>query len=143
MSFQHAKWLGALAIGLLPMAVSGCGGTCSSYCETYITCIGEDLQEVGCDFDDKEEDVIEDCEQECDEAYDRLTGDESGEADACIDCIFEEVGDIDSCDAGDFNDAASDCDNECEEDGAEEFAERFFEDFNVDIRCNNAQPGPG
>ena len=138
------RFLGVLAmLGALPLAVSGCGGTCSNYCETYVACLDEDLPS-GCGFDDSDEDVIADCENECVEAFDKLTGDEADEADACITCIFDEIGGADECNDGDFVDAVSDCDDECEEDGADEFAEEFLADFNPDIDCSNGiDDGPG
>lgn len=136
------RLVGALVfLGALPLAISGCGGTCSAYCETYIVCLDDDLPS-GCGFDDSEEEVIEECENECAEAFDRLTGDEADEADACITCIFDEIGPADECNDGDFQDAVDDCDDECEEDGAEEFAEEFFEEFNPDIECGGNSDGP-
>ncbi|MBW2459717.1 MAG: hypothetical protein JRI68_34825 [Deltaproteobacteria bacterium] len=128
------KKLGILvALSMTLAATSGCDSTCGTFCEGYVTCSDEDLDEVGCKFDDDLEIVIEECEEECDKAYDKLSSDEADEFDLCIDCVEEEIGAFDECKDGDLADAIHDCDNECEEDGAEEFWEDF--ELDVDIDC--------
>jgi hypothetical protein len=129
------KKLGYLAlIGASLMLTTGCDSTCGTFCEYYVTCTEQDIDEVGCNYDDDFDDVLEDCQQECEHAYDRLNDTEAEEFDICVDCAADDIGAVDECRDGDLGDAVNDhCRSDCNDDGPEEFWEDF--DLDIDLDC--------
>lgn len=118
-----------LSAALLAFGAGGCGGSCSTYCDYVIEC---GLQR-GCHWDDDAE-ALDECQQECDEALDDLSDRELEDAEACLDCLDEELGG--ECrDDDDLNDAYRDCDRDCDDDGAREFFSDWYRHFNPRIDC--------
>ena len=118
------KYLAYLcALGLLATAVTGCGGACSDYCDYLVQCGLPDR----CSWDDENE-ALDECNQDCDRAYDGLSSRELDEADACMDCLDQELGG--ECrDDRDLENAFDDCRSDCNDDGAVELLHEFSRDF--------------
>lgn len=123
-----------LGLVLLPLTVTGCGGTCGTFCDFTVACLEEDFD--GCNWED-EDVVFDECVSECNEALDKLSGDEASEFDECVACVADEIGSPDECNDGDYADAIfDDCDSECDlDDGFGEFVEEadgFYDDDDID-----------
>jgi hypothetical protein len=137
------KLVGAfLGVLLLGVGVTGCGGTCATYCDYMVQC-GPDVVEdqygglVSCSWDDDDDTVLDDCMASCESAYDRLSDSELEQVDMCIDCADEDLGG--SCNGDDYRDAWSQhCDSECVDDDVGDWQNDLVDDWNLDnkMSCN-------
>lgn len=122
---KKLAWL--LGLAALALFAAGCGGTCGTFCDYSLACIERELD--GCEFDDPDE-LNSDCNDECNQAVDKLTRDERDEFSACVSCVADQLGSPDECSDGDYADAIDDCDSECNDSGVGE----FFDEFDFEIR---------
>lgn len=123
--------------------LQACKSKCEKACDWLIECApglieenenkegGENLR---CKWKDGEADAFEECNAACEEAYDKLSGDEQEEVDDCYDCLAEQTDDATSCrDPEDFEDDFEDeCDNKCDDDDVKDFVEDFVEEAGLD-----------
>lgn len=121
---------------LVPTQLTACAASeCRSWCELYVSCYAEDLDEDDCGYDDDLAAVIDECEMSCESARAGLDDGENEEVSACYACLHAEIGTPDQCSDGDFAEALDDCDDECDEDGVDEFGEDFSDEFEPDVEC--------
>lgn len=106
--------------------------TCDQYCEALIYETNDCWDYYyGCEIEDDAMDkYIDECAQECEEALGEISSEEKGEAKACIQCVWDEVGAEPEC--GEiYESVVNDCDDECNDDGMEEYNDEF-DTVNVD-----------
>ena len=113
---------------------------CEKYCEVSIAEYQDYLDdELDCELENESK-YVEECVEECVDAMDDISSGDKEEAEACIECIYEEVGSSPS--DGDINEAIEDdCEDEClDDDGMWD----FFEEFDgVDIDEDDIDCGSG
>lgn len=138
------KLLGTfLGVLLLGVGVSGCGGTCSTYCDYWVQC-GPDIAEdaasaagyaVSCDWDGSEDTLDDDCMDACERAYDWLSDSEMEQVDLCVECADEDL--AGSCNGGDYVDAIYDrCDSECDDTDVGDWSTDISDDWQSEaIEC--------
>ncbi len=120
-----------LVAGLL--AAAGCGGgICGDFCESHLQC-GEDLADYyDCSLEDDDEDFVDQCKEECEEALDEMSPEEQNLFEDCAECVLEEQGD--DCWAEDMYDIVDDeCDAECDDDDVQEAWSEFQSEFGFEI----------
>ena len=119
----------------LLLTATGCGGTCSTFCDYFSQdCGAESVTDGQCNWDDPD-DIATRCSESCDKAMEQLSDKEREEVDACIDCMDESLAG-ECTDYRDYYDAlADDCDSKCNDDGVGEFFldnDGFYDNMNLD-----------
>ncbi|HUT78025.1 MAG TPA: hypothetical protein VM285_10085 [Polyangia bacterium] len=112
---------------------------CEKYCEASIAEYQDYLDENDCELDNESK-YVDECVEECDDAMDDIGSGDKEEAEACIECVYDEVGS--SPGYGDINEAIEDdCEDECwDDEGMWEFLDEFD---GVDIDEDDLDCGGG
>jgi hypothetical protein len=130
----------ASAIGLAAL-LAGCGDDgrkhyCDNWCEMALTVELEHLEDDGCELLDDEELLVGECEEIC-----RTTAremEDTGDVQACVDCLYDEVGGSPGWD--EFQDALNGpCDDWCFSQSMIDFYDDFWGDWNYqeyDYECS-------
>jgi hypothetical protein len=121
--------VGGLAAGCKDEAKSPCKKFCEAWMAETQDCADE-YYDCAIDHEDK---YIDECVENCNDAMDDIESSDRKEAEACIACVYAEVGSSPKC--GETTEAIDDdCEDECwDDEGMYEFYDEFdFPDIDED-----------